>query len=65
MELVLAMDLRQNLVVHENPGTGGLQTADWVVPRRQNRSVPERDAPHNLYIADLDRIEVPVRMMQS
>ncbi len=59
MELVLAMDLRRNLVVH---GKSGLRATykplDWgTSPTAEPLGYVRALAPKYLYIADLDRIE--------
>jgi len=59
MELVLAMDLRRNTVVH---GKSGMRTTykplDWgLSPTAEPVSYVKAIAPKFLYIADLDRIE--------
>jgi len=59
MELVLAMDLRRNLVVH---GKSGLRATykplDWgASPTAEPLGYVKAIAPEYLYIADLDRIE--------
>ena len=59
MELVLAMDLRRNLVVH---GKSGLRATykplDWgLSPTAESLGYVRVLAPKYLYIADLDRIE--------
>ena len=59
MELVLAMDLRRNLVVH---GKSGLRATykplDWgASPTEEPQGYVRALAPKYLYIADLDRIE--------
>jgi len=59
MELVLAMDLRRNLVVH---GKSGLRATykplDWgLSPTAEPVGFVQAIAPKFLYIADLDRIE--------
>ncbi len=59
MELVLAMDLRRNLVVH---GKSGLRATykplDWgCSPTADPLGYVQALAPKYLYIADLDRIE--------
>ena len=59
MELVLAMDLRRNLVVH---GKSGLRATykplDWgLSPTAEPLGYVRALAPKYLYIADLDRIE--------
>jgi phosphoribosylformimino-5-aminoimidazole carboxamide ribotide isomerase len=59
MELVLAMDLRRNMVVH---GKSGLRTTykplDWgCSPTAEPLGYVQALAPKYLYIADLDRIE--------
>jgi phosphoribosylformimino-5-aminoimidazole carboxamide ribotide isomerase len=59
MELVLAMDLRRNLVVH---GKSGLRATykplDWgASPTAEPLGYVRALAPKYLYIADLDRIE--------
>jgi phosphoribosylformimino-5-aminoimidazole carboxamide ribotide isomerase len=59
MELVLAMDLRRNLVVH---GKSGLRATykplDWgLSPTAEPPGYVRMLAPKYLYIADLDRIE--------
>ena len=59
MELVLAMDLRRNLVVHGR--SGNRQTykpLDWgCSPTAEPLGFVKAAAPKYLYIADLDRIE--------
>ncbi|MGB7787967.1 HisA/HisF-related TIM barrel protein [Methanoregula sp.] len=59
MELILAMDLRHNLVVH---GKSGQRTTykplDWgCSPTAEPVGFVRAIAPRNIYIADLDRIE--------
>ena len=59
MELVLAMDLRRNMVVH---GKSGLRATykplDWgLSPTAEPVGFVKAIAPKYLYIADLDRIE--------
>ena len=59
MELVLAMDLRRNMVVH---GKSGLRATykplDWgLSPTAEPVGFVKAIAPKYIYIADLDRIE--------
>jgi phosphoribosylformimino-5-aminoimidazole carboxamide ribotide isomerase len=59
MELVLAMDLRQNLVVHGKSGNReSYKPLDWgFSPTAEPLGYLAAIRPDNLYIADLDRIE--------
>jgi phosphoribosylformimino-5-aminoimidazole carboxamide ribotide isomerase len=59
MKLVLAMDLRQNLVVHGQKGERtGYKPLDWgCSPTADPFGFVKEIAPKFLYIADLDRIE--------
>ena len=59
MELVLAMDLRQNLVVHGKSGMReNYKPLDWgLSPTAEPLGYLAAILPKNLYIADLDRIE--------
>ncbi|MFA4823661.1 MAG: HisA/HisF-related TIM barrel protein [Methanoregula sp.] len=59
MELVLAMDLRQNLVVHGKSGNrDSYKPLDWgLSPTAEPLGYLADIRPKNLYIADLDRIE--------
>jgi phosphoribosylformimino-5-aminoimidazole carboxamide ribotide isomerase len=59
MELILAMDLKQNLVVHGRSGQrAGYRPLDWgCSPTAEPRGFIQTIAPKYLYIADLDRIE--------
>jgi phosphoribosylformimino-5-aminoimidazole carboxamide ribotide isomerase len=59
MELVLAMDLKQNLVVHGRSGQrAGYRPLDWgCSPTAEPRGFVQAILPKYLYIADLDRIE--------
>jgi phosphoribosylformimino-5-aminoimidazole carboxamide ribotide isomerase len=59
MELVLAMDLRQNLVVHGKSGNReSYRPLDWgISPTAEPLGYLEAIWPRSLYIADLDRIE--------
>jgi phosphoribosylformimino-5-aminoimidazole carboxamide ribotide isomerase len=59
MELVLAMDLRQNLVVHGKSGDrASYKPLDWgCSPTAEPLGFIKAIAPKFLYIADLDRIE--------
>jgi phosphoribosylformimino-5-aminoimidazole carboxamide ribotide isomerase len=59
MELVLAMDLRQNLVVHGKSGQRmSYKPLDWgCSPTAEPLGFVKAIAPKNIYIADLDRIE--------
>jgi phosphoribosylformimino-5-aminoimidazole carboxamide ribotide isomerase len=59
MELFLAMDLRQNLVVHGKSGQRETyQPLDWgYSPTAEPIGFVKSIGPENLYIADLDRIE--------
>ena len=59
MELVLALDLRRNMVVH---GKSGLRETykplDWgISPTAEPVGFIQAIAPKYIYIADLDRIE--------
>jgi phosphoribosylformimino-5-aminoimidazole carboxamide ribotide isomerase len=58
MELVLAMDLRQNLVVHGKSGErAGYKPLDWgASPTAEPLGFVSAVRPKYLYIADLDRI---------
>lgn len=59
MDLVLAMDLRQNLVVHGKSGNReSYKPLDWgLSPTAEPLGYLEAIRPRALYIADLDRIE--------
>lgn len=59
MELVLAMDLRQNLVVHGKSGNReSYRPLDWgLSPTAEPLEYLAAIQPKYLYIADLDRIE--------
>ncbi|MGA2917125.1 HisA/HisF-related TIM barrel protein [Methanoregula sp.] len=59
MELVLAMDLRHNLVVHGKSGhRASYKPLDWgYSPTAEPVGFVKAIAPRNIYIADLDRIE--------
>ncbi len=59
MKLVLAMDLRHNLVVHGKKGErAGYKPLDWgCSPTADPVSFVRSIAPKFIYIADLDRIE--------
>lgn len=59
MKLVLAMDLRHNLVVHGKKGErAGYKPLDWgCSPTAEPLDFVKEIAPKFLYIADLDRIE--------
>src|SRR5512136_766619 len=59
MELILAMDLRKNLVVHGKSGQrAGYRPLDWgCSPTAEPVGFVKAIAPKNIYIADLDRIE--------
>ncbi len=59
MELVLAMDLRQNLVVHGKSGNReSYKPLDWgLSPTAEPIGYLKAIRPRSLYIADLDRIE--------
>ena len=59
MELVLAMDLRQNLVVHGKSGEReGYKPLDWgASPTAEPLGFIRAIRPKFVYIADLDRIE--------
>ncbi len=59
MELVLAMDLRQNMVVHGKSGNReSYKPLDWgISPTAEPLGYLAAIRPKNLYIADLDRIE--------
>jgi phosphoribosylformimino-5-aminoimidazole carboxamide ribotide isomerase len=59
MELVLAMDLRKNLVVHGKSGEReSYKPLDWgLSPTAEPLGSLAAVRPKNLYIADLDRIE--------
>ncbi len=59
MDLVLAMDLRQNLVVHGKSGNRETyKPLDWgQSPTAEPLGYLEAIRPRSLYIADLDRIE--------
>jgi phosphoribosylformimino-5-aminoimidazole carboxamide ribotide isomerase len=59
MELILAMDLRHNLVVHGKSGQrAGYKPLDWGrSPTAEPVGFVRAIAPRNIYIADLDRIE--------
>ena len=58
MELVLAMDLRHNLVVHGKSGQrAGYKPLDWgLSPTAEPAGFVRAIRPKNIYIADLDRI---------
>ena len=67
MELVLAMDLRRNLVVH---GKSGLRATykplDWgLSPTAEPVGFVQAIAPKFLYIADLDRIEGKIQILMK
>jgi len=59
MDLILAMDLKRNLVVHGRSGQRGeYRPLDWgCSPTAEPRGFVQAIAPKYLYIADLDRIE--------
>jgi phosphoribosylformimino-5-aminoimidazole carboxamide ribotide isomerase len=59
MELVLAMDLRHNLVVHGKSGKrAGYKPLDWgCSPTAEPVGFVRAIQPKSIYIADLDRIE--------
>ena len=59
MELILAMDLRQNLVVHGKSGQRATyKPLDWgCSPTAEPLGFVSAIRPGSLYIADLDRIE--------
>ncbi len=59
MELVLAMDLRHNLVVHGKSGQrASYKPLDWgCSPTAEPVGFVKAIRPRSLYIADLDRIE--------
>ena len=59
MELILAMDLRHNLVVHGKSGQrAGYKPLDWgCSPTAEPVGFVKAIAPKSIYIADLDRIE--------
>jgi phosphoribosylformimino-5-aminoimidazole carboxamide ribotide isomerase len=59
MELVLAMDLRQNLVVHGKSGNReSYKPLDWgLSPTAEPLGYLAATRPKFLYVADLDRIE--------
>ena len=59
MELILAMDLRNNLVVHGKSGQrASYKPLDWgCSPTAEPLGFVKAIAPNILYIADLDRIE--------
>jgi phosphoribosylformimino-5-aminoimidazole carboxamide ribotide isomerase len=59
MELILAMDLRHNLVVHGKSGQrASYKPLEWgCSPTAEPVSFVKAIAPKSVYIADLDRIE--------
>jgi phosphoribosylformimino-5-aminoimidazole carboxamide ribotide isomerase len=59
MDLILAMDLRHNLVVHGKSGQrAGYKPLDWgCSPTAEPAGFVKAIAPKYIYIADLDRIE--------
>jgi phosphoribosylformimino-5-aminoimidazole carboxamide ribotide isomerase len=59
MELILAMDLQHNLVVHGKSGQrASYKPLDWgCSPTAEPVSFVKAIAPKSIYIADLDRIE--------
>jgi phosphoribosylformimino-5-aminoimidazole carboxamide ribotide isomerase len=59
MELILAMDLKKNLVVHGKSGhRESYKPLDWgCSPTAEPIGFVKAIAPRNIYIADLDRIE--------
>jgi phosphoribosylformimino-5-aminoimidazole carboxamide ribotide isomerase len=59
MELILAMDLRHNLVVHGKSGQrAGYKPLDWgCSPTAEPAGFVSSIRPKYIYIADLDRIE--------
>ncbi len=59
MELVLAMDLRHNLVVHGKSGQrASYKPLDWgCSPTAEPVGFVRAIRPRSIYIADLDRIE--------
>jgi len=59
MELILAMDLRHNLVVHGKSGQrASYKPLDWgCSPTAEPAGFVKAIAPKYIYIADLDRIE--------
>ena len=59
MKLILAMDLRNNLVVHGKSGErAGYKPLDWgCSPTAEPAGFVKAIAPRYIYIADLDRIE--------
>ena len=59
MELILAMDLKKNLVVHGKSGhRESYKPLDWgCSPTAEPIGFIKAIAPRNIYIADLDRIE--------
>ena len=59
MELILAMDLRHNLVVHGKSGQrASYKPLDWgCSPTAEPVGFVKAIASRNIYIADLDRIE--------
>jgi phosphoribosylformimino-5-aminoimidazole carboxamide ribotide isomerase len=59
MKLVLAMDLKNNLVVHGKSGQrAGYKPLDWgCSPTAEPRGFVKSIAPKYIYIADLDRIQ--------
>ncbi|MFY9750222.1 MAG: nickel transporter, partial [Methanoregula sp.] len=59
MELVLALDLRRNKVVHGKSGMRATyKPLDWgLSPTAEPTGFVKAVAPKFLYIADLDRIE--------
>jgi phosphoribosylformimino-5-aminoimidazole carboxamide ribotide isomerase len=59
MDLILAMDLEQNLVVHGRSGKRAeYKPLDWgCSPTAEPRGFVRAIAPKYLYVADLDRIE--------
>ena len=64
MELVLALDLRLNTVVHGKSGMRATyKPLDWgLSPTVEPVGFVQAVKPKYLYIADLDRIEEPVPM---
>jgi len=59
MKLILAMDLKNNLVVHGKSGQReGYKPLDWgCSPTAEPRGFVRAIRPKSIYIADLDRIE--------
>ncbi len=59
MDLILAMDLKKNLVVHGKSGQrASYKPLDWgCSPTAEPVGFVRAIAPKNIYIADLDRIE--------